>query len=94
MVPVSEIIQNNLHRAPMFGCGGEWDLVTVRRIEDKIVRFMDKESLNSPEPEGRNTEEVYAGFQPIFLRMCNVTWYIPSKVRKCRDDANGLCYRV
>ena len=56
-----EIIQNNLHRAPMFtgvvkGVGPRF----CPSIEDKIVRFADKERHQLfLEPEGRNTEEVY-----------------------------------
>ena len=56
-----EIIQNNLHRAPMFT--GIVDGVGARycpSIEDKIVRFADKERHQLfLEPEGRYTEEVY-----------------------------------
>lgn len=56
-----EIIQNNLHRAPMFtgiveGVGARY----CPSIEDKIVRFSDKPRHQLfLEPEGRNTEEVY-----------------------------------
>ncbi len=56
-----EIIQNNLHRAPMFtgvvkGVGPRY----CPSIEDKIVRFADKERHQLfLESEGRNTEEVY-----------------------------------
>ena len=59
--PSHEIIQNNLHRAPMFtgvvkGVGPRY----CPSIEDKIVRFADKERHQLfLEPEGRNTEEVY-----------------------------------
>ena len=56
-----EIIQNNLHRAPMFtgiveGVGARY----CPSIEDKIVRFSDKPRHQLfLEPEGHNTEEVY-----------------------------------
>ncbi|MGL4696221.1 tRNA uridine-5-carboxymethylaminomethyl(34) synthesis enzyme MnmG [Enterococcus larvae] len=56
-----EIIQNNLHRAPMFtgiveGVGARY----CPSIEDKIVRFSDKPRHQLfLEPEGLNTEEVY-----------------------------------
>lgn len=56
-----EIIQENLHRAPMFtgiveGVGARY----CPSIEDKIVRFADKERHQLfLEPEGLNTEEVY-----------------------------------
>ncbi|MGC6769066.1 tRNA uridine-5-carboxymethylaminomethyl(34) synthesis enzyme MnmG [Enterococcus sp. LJL128] len=56
-----EIIQNNLHRAPMFtgiveGVGARY----CPSIEDKIVRFSDKPRHQLfLEPEGANTEEVY-----------------------------------
>ena len=56
-----EIINSNLHRAPMFT--GVVKGVGPRHcpsIEDKIVRFADKERHQLfLEPEGRNTEEVY-----------------------------------
>lgn len=56
-----DIISANLHRAPMFsgivkGVGPRY----CPSIEDKIVRFADKERHQLfLEPEGRNTEEIY-----------------------------------
>ena len=56
-----QIIDENLHRAPMFsgmvkGTGARY----CPSIEDKIVRFNDKPRHQIfLEPEGRNTEEVY-----------------------------------
>ena len=77
-----EIIQNNLHRAPMFTGvvkGSGTSLLSIN--EDKIVRFADKERHQLfLEPEGRNTEEVYVKvFQPVCLRMYSASWFIPSK---------------
>ncbi|RRN51206.1 tRNA uridine-5-carboxymethylaminomethyl(34) synthesis enzyme MnmG [Streptococcus suis] len=56
-----EIINSNLHRAPMFsgivkGIGPRY----CPSIEDKIIRFADKERHQLfLEPEGRNTDEIY-----------------------------------
>ncbi|HEM6511739.1 TPA: tRNA uridine-5-carboxymethylaminomethyl(34) synthesis enzyme MnmG [Streptococcus suis] len=56
-----EIINSNLHRAPMFsgivkGIGPRY----CPSIEDKIVRFADKERHQLfLEPEGRNADEIY-----------------------------------
>ncbi|MGZ7153906.1 FAD-dependent oxidoreductase, partial [Streptococcus pyogenes] len=56
-----EIINANLHRAPMFsgivkGVGPRY----CPSIEDKIVRFADKERHQLfLEPEGRDTDEIY-----------------------------------
>ncbi|HFI0595239.1 TPA: tRNA uridine-5-carboxymethylaminomethyl(34) synthesis enzyme MnmG [Streptococcus suis] len=56
-----EIINSNLHRAPMFsgivkGIGPRY----CPSIEDKIVRFADKERHQLfLEPEGRHTDEIY-----------------------------------
>lgn len=55
------LIHDNLHRSPMFmgmmdGCGPRY----CPSIEDKVVRFADKDSHHLfIEPEGRNTYEVY-----------------------------------
>lgn len=57
-----QIIRNNLHRSPMYGTG------TIKgvgprycpSIEDKVVRFADKERHQLfLEPEGLTTEEIY-----------------------------------
>lgn len=56
-----QIIRENLHRSPMFG--GVIEGTGPRycpSIEDKIVRFADKERHQLfVEPEGENTEEMY-----------------------------------
>ena len=58
---VHELIRNNLHRAPMYS--GQIDSRGPRycpSIEDKVVRFADKDSHQLfLEPEGRGTGEVY-----------------------------------
>ncbi len=59
--PVHELIRANLHRAPMYS--GQINSRGPRycpSIEDKIVRFADKDRHQLfLEPEGRNTHEVY-----------------------------------
>jgi tRNA uridine 5-carboxymethylaminomethyl modification enzyme len=58
---VHQLIQENLHRAPMYsgqiqGSGPRY----CPSIEDKIVKFADKDKHQLfLEPEGRNTHEVY-----------------------------------
>ena len=56
-----EIIMNNLKRSPMYS--GDIDSTGARycpSIEDKVVRFNDKESHQIfIEPEGENTKEMY-----------------------------------
>lgn len=56
-----QVIRDNLHRSPMFG--GVIEGTGPRycpSIEDKIVRFADKERHQIfVEPEGENTEEMY-----------------------------------
>lgn len=58
---VHAIIRANLHRAPMYS--GQIQSTGPRycpSIEDKVVRFADKQSHQIfLEPEGRNTQEVY-----------------------------------
>jgi tRNA uridine 5-carboxymethylaminomethyl modification enzyme len=58
---VHDLIRANLHRAPMYS--GQIQSRGPRycpSIEDKVVRFADKESHQLfLEPEGRNTHEVY-----------------------------------
>ncbi len=58
---VHELIQANLHRAPMYS--GQINTSGPRycpSIEDKVVRFADKQQHQLfLEPEGRNTQEVY-----------------------------------
>lgn len=59
---VHELIRNNLHRAPMYS--GQIESRGPRycpSIEDKIVRFADKEKHQLfLEPEGRDSERIYA----------------------------------
>ena len=59
MVPVM-IIQNNLHRAPMFTGVVKGVGLVVRRLRTRLCALVDKERHQLfLEPEGRNTEEVY-----------------------------------
>ena len=56
-----QVIRDNLHRSPLFG--GLIEGTGPRycpSIEDKVVRFADKERHQLfVEPEGENTEEMY-----------------------------------
>lgn len=58
---VHDLIRENLHRAPMYS--GQINTRGPRycpSIEDKVVRFADKDNHQLfLEPEGRNTEEIY-----------------------------------
>ena len=58
---IHELIRANLHRAPMFtGQIGSRGPRYCPSIEDKVVRFADKESHQLfLEPEGRRTHEIY-----------------------------------
>ena len=62
-------------------------------IEDKIVRFADKERHQLfLEPEGRNTEEVYVqGLSTSYQRMFNGISSILLRDLRRQNDANGLC---
>ncbi len=59
--PIHDLIRANLHRAPMYS--GQIDSVGPRycpSLEDKIVRFADKEKHQIfLEPEGLDTNEIY-----------------------------------
>jgi tRNA uridine 5-carboxymethylaminomethyl modification enzyme len=58
---VHDVIRHNIHRAPMYS--GQINSTGPRycpSIEDKVVRFADKERHQLfLEPEGRNTQEIY-----------------------------------
>jgi len=58
---IHDLIRANLHRAPMFtGQIGSRGPRYCPSIEDKVVRFADKESHQLfLEPEGRHTHEIY-----------------------------------
>jgi len=66
---VHQLIRDNLHRAPMYSgqiqsCGPRY----CPSIEDKVVRFADKERHQLfLEPEGRKTSEVYLNGLPTSL---------------------------
>ena len=77
---IHEIIRSNLHRAPMYS--GQIESTGPRycpSIEDKVVRFADKQSHHIfLEPEGLDTDEIYcngistslpADVQELIVRM-------------------------
>ena len=89
------VIRDNLHRSPMYsgkikGIGPRY----CPSIEDKVVRFADKERHQLfLEPEGLNTEEIYVnGISSslpfdVQLRMSPYD----SRLGKSRDHAPCLC---
>ncbi len=89
----SHEIQNNLHRAPMFTGvvkGGpryrpsieEPRLCALRTSEQSHQLFLSQKQYRGSLCPG--------SFQPVYLRMSDVTWFIYQSVGKCRDDANRL----
>lgn len=80
-----QIINDNLHRAPMFsgaieGTGPRY----CPSIEDKIVRFADKPKHQIfLEPEGRNTKEYYVqGLSTSMPEDVCCKFYVPFQVWK------------
>ncbi len=93
-----EIILRNLHRSPMYS--GQITGIGPRycpSIEDKIVRFADKERHQIfLEPEGLKTQEVYvngvSSSLPFDVQLEFIQQYPGSS--KCRNHASGLCNRI
>lgn len=81
-----EIIDKNLGRSAMYsgvikGTGPRY----CPSIEDKYVRFNDKERHQLfLEPEGRNTKKsMYKDYQPLYQMMYKETWLEYCRIRKC-----------
>ncbi len=89
------IIRENVHRSPMYT--GQIQAIGPRycpSIEDKVVKFPDKEQHQFLEPEGLNTHEVYINGMSTSLPM-EVQWQIcaqsrVSKTRRCCGPAMPL----
>ena len=94
----ADLIRSNLHKSPMYsgvieGIGPRY----CPSIEDKIVKFSDKERHQIfLEPEGIETDEIYVnGFStclPFEVQVNLVRTIIGCD--KCRNYATGLCRRI